>query len=159
MQAGFQHIVRSSPATVFTEALAAGASSALYNIPVGGQTGVGDSVFKGVSIIATQVCAYEIDLFNSGIGQPSATVAGDLWIGSWTFAEASFQQFGGAGLWRANIYGIDLPYRDYDFNNAFTEVTIHAVLTNRSAINAKSAGAPGALMVAFFLEPVGVTNL
>jgi hypothetical protein len=159
MQAGFQYVIRSNPNTQFIEALAAGgASTAIYNLR--GPFIIHDAVFKGVSMIVTEVCAYEIDLWGTEVGQPATDPLLDRWLGAWGFSEASFQQIGGSGLYRANIYGIDIPYLDLDYvNNTAPVPTIHASLVNRSVSNTKDAGADGAMQVALYFEGVGKINL
>lgn len=157
MQAGYQQLVITDETTTFTEALIAGAASAMYNIPL--TLGLSRTwVFKGVTVIAKEQFAASFEIFATAAGD-TADPQTNTWLGNYPFNEAQFQQIGGSGLWKATIYGVEIPYQDLDsINTDGVPPTLHVTLMNRSGANGKSAGAAGYMTCKFFAEMTG-TNL
>lgn len=164
MQGGRYLIVRSNPATQFTDALAVGASGPMYDI---------SAVFKSVQmarlkgIIATcvQGIGVQIDLWGNNapvqqlVQQPSAAVLTDTWLGRATILQTAMLQVNAAGLFRGSVMGIDLPYIDLAYGEADLPPTIHAIFTvPAGGATAKLAAGAGAISVGFVFEPPGSTN-
>lgn len=159
MQAGNQYPVKSLEATQFTEALAVGASSGVYNLQMP-RALFGRTLIRNIRIISKENCAWRLDWF-SGAAGPTADPQTDTWLGWYSFVEADGQQFNATGLFHYMVPGVNEPYVDLDTINVGGTIqgvpSLHLVLTIQNQggnVNTKSAGAAGDIVIAVDLEPM-----
>ncbi|SRR5579859_1846967 len=143
----------SSPTVNFLEVLATNAASAMNNI-----SGLAPSIpfwwIAGVTVLTQQNFAPEFNFFKSASG-PQVGVAADTWLGRIGFTQAQGEQIATTGLWRYVSLlpvGTAIPYWDADRQLTQNPPQLHVVLQNTGATT-KSAGAPGAIAVTFWMQP------
>ena len=160
--------VYSNPTTQFTEALAAANSaftppfigSAIYDLPALPMSGSGRYLIRAIRYLAVQNVGLEFDFFAYGAsaGQPSNLIATDAFIARYQFAAANGVQYNSTGLYRYYVDGLAIPYADGAAQNSATiPRQVHLGVQNIDTV-AKSAGAPGAIRITIWLEPLGYHN-
>lgn len=168
MQSPLSRIIRTASAAVFTEALAPGAASALYNIPLGHSVGAGGFTIRGLFANLTQSFDFALELFTTAAGAADSAVGTATWVGEIAAIKASQIQIPNLTGYFAQVLPVTFPYLDEDWYllNAEGSLpgpqmaqpwTLHAVLVNRDTAVAKLAAASGAVQFGFLIDTVGST--
>lgn len=178
----YQNPIFSNPAVDFLEALATNQASATVNLKL--RTMDPLWFIRAIAIIAKENLAFELQLFSRAVNS-GATIPDDDFVAVWQFAPLvvgppaspgypSAPVDGAAnGFFRQYVDGNMIPYFDLDQlnqSNSFADVPLgsgsqggnarannaklHVRLVNRSAAS-KTAGAPGALQVIFYVANQG----
>lgn len=160
MQAGNTLRVRTKSTVNFLAALVQNAAL-VENFDVGngnstglGLAGWGLSAGKHVRgrvrelrILSVENLAWAVELYASGTGIAGTDIDLELFLGRWEFTVADGRKDTGDTFWKYWIGGLDMQYQDAD-----SDGKLHIRLINLSAA-AKSAGAAGAIVIEFAIEP------
>jgi len=144
--------VPSRPTVDFTGALAAAASSltppfvgtAIANLPGLPPWGPRRFLIRALAYTAVEPVGLAVDFYTRSTGG---------FLARYLFAKADVAQLNGAGLYSAYVDGLEIPYADLDTLESVTPPTLHVALQNCDT-TAKSAGAPGAVTLTVFVEPM-----
>ena len=129
-------IIQSDKDSDFTGALAqnAGADANLTGLLAN------DVMIRDVVVLSDQQLAWEIQLYSADTFD-NADADLDTYLGSIRFAESDGLQVADTGLFKYDVHGLALRYRDDDGSNE-----LHIKLVNRSSTS-KNAGATGEVVV------------
>jgi len=145
--------VISVPGTNFTEVLA-GASAfgtapfvgtainKLYGVP---PIQARRFLIRAIGYTCVVGAGLEFDFF--------ADAAGTKFLSRFQFAAANGAQYNAAGLFNYYVDGLAIPYYDLDTINTVNPPTLHVGVQNVDTV-AKPAGAAGAIVATFYLEPM-----
>ena len=145
--------VQSLKGSNFTEGLAQWAASAMNNLPGLPIAGPRRYLIRALKILTMENFGPELNFFASAAGF-TTDPATDYALARFGFVSSMGEQLGGSGLWRYYVDGLAIPYVDLDTVNTNNAPTLHAILQNISG-TAKTAGAPGAIMLTVWVEPMG----
>jgi len=144
--------VPSRPATDFTVALAAAASSltppfagtAIANIPGLPPWGPRRFLIRALSYTAVQRVGLAVDFYARATGG---------FLARYLFASGDLAQLNGAGLYSAYVDGLEIPYADLDTLESVSPPTLHVAVQNADTV-AKSADAARAITLTVLVEPM-----
>ncbi len=151
---GFLFPIVSLKGSNFTEGLAQWVASAMNNRPLWPSSGSRRFLIRAIEVLARENFGPELNFFSTAAGF-TTDPATDTAIARFGFIATMGEQIGGAGLWRYYVDGLAIPYVDLDTVNTGTPPTLHVILQNISA-TAKTAGAPGEIVVTVYVEPAAV---
>lgn len=159
MTHSYLYLVTSKETVNFLEALAAAsgtavppfAATAMNNLPISAP-GMRRFLIRVIEITAIQNFGPEINIFSSAAGL-TVDPDTDSYLSRFSFTSSMGEQIGGTGLWRYYIDGLAIPYFDLDTSSSPSQPTLHVVMQNIDTV-AKLAGAPGAVDVNVWLEPM-----
>ncbi len=151
-QHGNVYEARSDPASHFTAALAAGASTTANVLlpPSIGGGGIGRSWIRQIHLFSIDNCAWEVLFYGKNTFETLDPATNSL-LGRYRFQAAQGLQLIAGGLYHYIADDLSLPYEEHDRGKNSAE--IHVMLINRSSAMPKQAGAAGSFLLKLLMEP------